>query len=241
MDGQRLCPKCGLPLRRWAAGSVTAEGCLQCGGVLVVASMYRRLWQDPSAASVLEDAFADQSPLPLLVSELPCPHCGALMQPAYLTEAPNVQVVRCPDCGALWFNDGELAKLAQAASHRPSVGASPEEPAEETATPLPQIVYCAHCGRENFSDALECWACGEPLTPEPPPLPSLWFRLMEGLSMLVGGAGALLFGFFVARPKGEVLAAVGMVLMVSGLGGLALLRRTWRRPRRSGIFPGFSE
>jgi Zn-finger nucleic acid-binding protein len=240
MDGQRLCPKCGLPLRRWAVDTAVAEGCLQCGGVLVSPSVYQFLRHNPSAASVLDDAFADQSPIPLLASEMPCPQCGALMQSLYLAEAPNVSVERCPDCGVFWFDDGELTKLAQALSHRPSLGAPPEETVEDEAV-LPEIIHCAHCGRENFSDALECWACGEPLTPEPPPLPSFWHRLTEGLTMLIGGAGALLFSLFIVRPKGEVWAAVGLVLMVSGLSGLALLRRTWRRPRRSGIFPGFSE
>lgn len=240
MGGRRVCPKCGLPLRRWAVGTLIAEGCLQCGGVFLSPPTYRALWQEPSAARLLEDAFADQSPIPLLAAQMPCPQCGIAMQATYLPEAPNVGVERCPQCGYLWFDDGELEKLAQSAQRRPSTDALSDQPTEESLSP-PDIVHCAHCGRENFSDALECWACGEPLVPEALPLPSLWHRLVEGLSMMVGGIGALLFGLFVTRPRGEVWAAIGMVLMLGGLGALALLRRTWHRPRRSGVFPGFSE
>lgn len=240
MGRQKVCPKCELPLRRWTVGTLVAEGCLQCGGVFLSPQTYRALWQDPSAAQLLEEAFADQSPIPLLAVEMPCPQCGTAMQTTYLPEAPNVGIERCPQCGYLWFDDGELGKVAQLAQRRPSTDALSNQPAEEPLS-LPDIIHCAHCGRENFSDALECWACGEPLVPEAPSLPSFWHRLAEGLSMVVGGIGALLFGLFVSRPRSEAWAAIGMMLMLGGLGALALLRRTWHRPRRSGVFPGFSE
>jgi Zn-finger nucleic acid-binding protein len=158
------------------------------------------LAQAPHLAFALEDAFADQTPIPLLASEMPCPLCGALMERAFLAVAPSMEIERCPQCGLIWLDDGELAKLGQTLQRSVPSAPTDEQAGETPATAPPTWVYCAHCGRENFSDATECWACGEPLVPEQPPLPGFAQRMAEWVAMALGGTGAILFGTFVARP-----------------------------------------
>jgi Zn-finger nucleic acid-binding protein len=162
------------------------------------------------------------------------------MQQFYPPEAPNLPFDLCPQCGSLWLDDGELGKLVEVIrSRRQRPTTVPIEGEEEQQVFATDFVYCANCGRENFPDAEKCWACGEPLVPEQPLLPQPIQTFAEIASMMVGGAGAVLFGLFVTKPQGDKIAALGLALMVVGLLSLAALRRLWRRGRGT-IFPTYS-
>ncbi len=233
-----LCPKCQVPLLQDMKGALTADVCPQCGGMLLSFEAWRIVQEDWEAALALENAYADTNPMPILVLEMVCPLCEAVMEPFYPPQAPNLSVDRCPQCGSVWLDDGELGKLVEAMrSHRPL---EVEEGAEEPAAVV-ERVYCAHCGRENFADRDKCWACGEPLLPEAPPLPPPLQAAAEIVSMLTGGTGAIMFGLFVSKPQGEKWAALGLVLMIVGFIALASLRRLWRRGRSTPFFPTYSD
>ncbi len=162
------------------------------------------------------------------------------MEQFYPPEAPNLSLDLCTQCGALWLDDGELGKLVDVLRLRRARTTSPVGEEETSETLTTDWVYCANCGRENFADSERCWACGEPLIPETPPLPTPLQVAAEVTSMMVSGAGAVLFGLFVARPQGDKWAAIGLALMVIGLAFLAALRRLWRRGRGTTIFPTYS-
>ncbi len=237
-----FCPKCAVPMERKAEGTLTVDGCPQCGGLLLARAAWDRLGDDLEAAMALEHAFTDNTPIPVLSLEMACPQCGMTMESVRPPEVPNMEFEMCLQCGGLWLDDGELGKVVQALRSRRRMAPFPAQDAtDKAASPLPaEWVYCAQCGRENFPDADECWACGKPLVPEPPTLPIPLQRLAELLSMAVGGTGAVLFGMFVARPNGEKWAGLGLALLLTGLLGLAALRRIWRRGKGAPFFPTYS-
>lgn len=234
-----LCPKCEVPLIRDMKGALVADVCPKCAGMLLSREAWKVVREDWESALALENAYTDTNPMPILALEMLCPICQVPMGQFYPQEAPNLPIDRCSQCGSLWFDDGELGKLVDVLRSRRGRETSPVE--RETEENLPaEWVYCANCGRENFSDSDKCWACGEPLVPESPPLPAPLQTAAEILSMVVGGAGAVLFGLFVARHQGDKWAAIGLALMIVGLTSLAALRRLWRRGRGTTIFPTYS-
>lgn len=237
-----ICPKCDIPLIREMKGALVADVCPNCGGMLLSREAWMVARKDWDSALALEDAYSDTNPMPVIALETLCPNCQVPMEQFYPPDAPSLSLELCPQCGSLWLDDGELGKLVEALKSRrppttvPVTGEEEREQVLET-----ELVYCANCGRENFSDAERCWACGEPLVPEQPPLPKPIQTVAEILSMVVGGAGAILFGLFVARPQGDKLAAAGLILMVIGLSSLATLRRLWRRGKGTSFFPTYSD
>jgi len=235
-----LCPKCDVPLIRDMKGALVADVCPQCGGMFLSREAWKVVREDWESAIALEEAYSDTNPMPIIALEMLCPTCQVPMTQFYPPEAPNLSLDLCPQCGSLWLDDGELGKLIDVFRSRRARETLPvgDEGAAETLTA--EKVYCANCGRENFADSERCWACGEPLVPEPPPLPSPFQIAAEILSMTVGGAGAVLFGMFVAKPQGDKWAAVGLLMLIVGLTSLAALRRLWRRGRGTTIFPTYS-
>jgi Zn-finger nucleic acid-binding protein len=235
-----VCPKCDVPLIREMKGSLEADVCPTCGGMLLSQEAWKIARGDWDSALALENAYTDTNPMPVLALEMLCPNCQIPMQQFYPPEAPNLPFDLCPQCGSLWLDDGELGKLVEVIrSRRQRPTTVPIEGEEEQQVLATDFVYCANCGRENFPDAEKCWACGEPLVPEQPPLPQPIQTFAEIASMMVGGAGAVLFGLFLTKPQGNKIAALGLALMVVGLLSLAALRRLWRRGRGT-IFPTYS-
>ncbi len=244
MHSVPLCPKCEVLLVRDLKGALEADVCPQCGGMLLSRQGWHLALEDWESALALENTYTDNNPMPILALEVLCPLCREPMTPVYPPEAPNLPVDMCLQCGSFWLDDGELGRLVEAVRTRAHQATPKETGKPETeGVPLSEMawVYCTHCGRQNFADAEKCWACGEPLEPERPPLSAPWQVVAEVMSMTVGGAGAVLFGLFVTRPQGEKLAAFGLGLMVIGLFSLATLRRLWRRGRKAPFFPTFSD
>ncbi len=244
MSSVPLCSKCHVPLLQDQKGSLVADVCPQCGGVLLSREAWHLAQQDWASALAMDEAYSDSNPMPVLVLEMPCPYCGVGMTTFYPLVAPNLSLELCPQCGAVWLDDGELSKLAEAVRARHPSTPAPLEPGQEEPVEVEvavERIYCAHCGRENFSDALRCWACGELLVPEEPPLPQPLQTVAELMSIGVSGLGAVLFGWFLHKPQGGKWAALGLSLMVLGLALLAALRRLWRRGKSTPIFPTYSD
>ncbi|MCS7192061.1 MAG: zf-TFIIB domain-containing protein [Armatimonadetes bacterium] len=233
-----ICPKCHIPMVREMKGALEADVCPQCGGMFLSREAWQMAKEDWELALELEKAYEDTNPMPILVLEMFCPNCQILMEQFFLPEAPNLPVELCVQCGSLWFDDGELGKLIETIRLRQPRTTMPLESEEKSQ--VVEKVYCAHCGRENFFDSERCWACGEILIPERTPLPPTLQIAAEVLSMMIGGAGAILFGFFVTKPQGDKWAALGLLMLVIGLLSLAVLRRLWRRGRGTPLFPTYS-
>ncbi|MCS7263637.1 MAG: zf-TFIIB domain-containing protein [Armatimonadetes bacterium] len=231
-----VCPKCHVPLIHEKKGSLEADVCLQCGGMLLSMEVWKLIREDWESALALENTYEDNNPMPVLALEMLCPNCKIPMEQFFPKEAPNLPVEICVQCGSLWFDDGELGKLVEVIRSNSKPMTEPIEGEVQTIS----WVYCSHCGRENFSDSEKCWACGEILIPEQPPLPKPLQTAAEVLSMMVGGAGAILFGFFVTKPQSDKWAAFGLLMLIIGLLGLAVLRRLWRRGRGTPLFPTYS-
>ncbi len=235
-----ICPKCHVPLIREVKGKLEADVCPQCGGMLLSREAWKVVREDLDSALDLENAYSDNNPMPVLALEMLCPNCEFLMEQFFPPEAKNLPLEICTQCGSLWLDDGELGKLVETIRSRQSLTTTPAESDEMGEVQSMGWVYCAHCGRENFADSERCWACGEILIPEQPPLPMTLQITAEVLSMMVGGAGAVLFGFFVAKPQGERWAAIGLLMLIVGLLGLAVLRRLYRRGKGTPLFPTYS-
>lgn len=240
LSGVPLCPKCDVPLIRDMKGALMADVCPKCGGMLLSHEAWKIAREDFESGLALENAYSDTNPMPILALEMLCPICQVPMEQFYPPEAPNLPIDLCPQCGSLWFDDGELGKLVEVIRSRKMRATLPVGEEEASETPITEWVYCAHCGRENFADSEKCWACGEPLVPESLPLPAPLQTAAEILSMTISGAGAVLFGMFVTKPQGDKWAAIGLALMIIGLTSLAALRRLWRRGKGTTIFPTYS-
>lgn len=236
-----FCPRCDVPLIREVKGRLEADACPNCGGMLLSREAWKVAREDWDSALALENAYTDTNPMPIIALELLCPNCQVPMQQFYPPDAPNIPFNLCFRCGSLWMNDGDLGKLVEVLrSRRQKLETMPIEDRKGREVSVTEIVYCANCGRENFSDAEKCWACGEPLIPEQPPLPEPFQTVAEIASMVVGSVGAILFGLFVTKPHADKFAAMGLVLLITGLASLMVLRRLWRRRKRT-IFPSYSD
>lgn len=220
-------------------GALEADICPQCGGMLLSREAWEVAKEDWEAALALENAYTDTNPMPILALDMLCPNCKVTMEQFFPSEAPNLPLEICVQCGSLWLDEGELGKLAEIIRSLRPLTTLPVESEEEEVQPT-GWVYCSHCGRKNFADSEKCWACGEILIPEQPPLPTPLQTAAEVLSMVVGGAGAVLFGVFATKPQGDKWAALGLLMLILGLISLAALRRLWRRGKGTPLFPTYS-
>jgi Zn-finger nucleic acid-binding protein len=104
------CPKCRTPTLRHeaeAASGLRLDRCSSCGGT----------WLDYGElgpAAEREDPSRPPGPDPDLAADLrtgSCPRCGVALQQA-LSPDGAFHVDRCPRCGGLFLDRGELAAIA---------------------------------------------------------------------------------------------------------------------------------
>ncbi|MBI2299194.1 MAG: zf-TFIIB domain-containing protein [Armatimonadetes bacterium] len=155
------CPVCAAPLRRWRDMGVEGDGCDVCGGLWLGAPALRGLANDPP--DVLDELETEFTPglAPPVGGSHACPTDGTPLKPHHLGYAEEILLDRCPACGGIWFDDGELAALAErlaVAAGAPAGPVAPEHRAAAVAGVVRRI-YCPACGDPNPEISERCFRC----------------------------------------------------------------------------------
>ncbi len=105
-----LCPRCHVALSPQQQGDITLESCERCHGQ----------WMEPDdlkaiieATVILETGPAVRTGIDLtdVVEDAPCPRCGVAMRPFNYAGDSGVVLDKCPNCGGLWLDDGDLERV----------------------------------------------------------------------------------------------------------------------------------
>jgi Zn-finger nucleic acid-binding protein len=68
--------------------------------------------RSPAKIEVLEEAVVPSgAPVPVNQKVRRCPNTGTLLQPFHYLYDPPIVLDECPECGGVWVDDGELAKM----------------------------------------------------------------------------------------------------------------------------------
>ena len=107
------CPHCKIALDERKHRSLEVDHCVQCKG----------LWLDFDEMDLLEDSanrdevqkgtrdYAKRS------SDLPCPHCGTLMD-TFNYRAHNLPIEQCPNGHGYWLDKGEEERVLELMKQR---------------------------------------------------------------------------------------------------------------------------
>ena len=105
------CPRCGIALAAARYGGVDVEVCARCGG----------RWLDPEHLKTILDeveppeAASAVQAVPRRAKEgLPCPSCGGGLEPFNYAGDSGIVLDRCPACGRIWMDAGELEQVRAA-------------------------------------------------------------------------------------------------------------------------------
>ena len=111
------CPKCSGALSRIeAAYGSTVERCDSCQGVFVgvgALDMLQREWflwprSDPSTIDAGDPRIGKRLDT---IADIDCPGCGVRMLPISVKDQQHIWLERCPGCGGVFFDAGELTDL----------------------------------------------------------------------------------------------------------------------------------
>ncbi len=114
------CPRCHGPLAGCEFEGTTVEMCGRCGGQWLGPEDLRALIDARNAAWSQKDLEAFRHPglqgVPLadLREDLPCPSCGETMTAFNYGGDSGIILDRCPACGGIWLDGGELDKVQMA-------------------------------------------------------------------------------------------------------------------------------
>ncbi len=158
----RNCPVCLTGLAPLKVGSVTVDRCPECAGVWFDAGEMNALARAGGRALTAVEHAAESRPghAVHLHADRNCPECGVGLRPFAYPWAPEVRLDGCPACKGIWFDDGELARIA---THLPG-NAPPSATSAHAAAAVLASRPCSACGQPNAVEAVTCWACGEALT-----------------------------------------------------------------------------
>lgn len=118
------CPRCGGYLSLNTLAGVEVHPCPRCGGIWFSKNELEQLaHRDPV---VVRSLGALQDPIPepglaVVLEGLLCPRCAVPLRQFHYFWAPDLALDGCPSCHGVWVDDGELARLEEAAG----TGATP--------------------------------------------------------------------------------------------------------------------
>lgn len=110
------CPRCQEPLARGRAAGYEIRGCRACGGIFVgETALADLLTRAPQRLAYLDRRYPNRVGTGWRsLADKTCPVCGAAMRAQPLPQHPRTIVDRCPHGHGLWFDDQELARVAEA-------------------------------------------------------------------------------------------------------------------------------
>ncbi len=107
------CPRCKVPTSRVEYEGAGVRMCGQCGGYWVtrialkaIANRREIAFTDPVKDRFLELAEQSDSTEPLL-----CMGCAKYMAKERFKDWDDIVIDRCPKCGGIWLDPGELEKI----------------------------------------------------------------------------------------------------------------------------------
>lgn len=108
------CPACKGPLRQKSAGGMTLDICYGgCGGIWFDKTELEHM--DPRASISLHTVWRDPNRKVSLTEPRLCPRCAnQLLDHKLSSESVRVAVDQCPNCGGLWLDEGEFARIYKA-------------------------------------------------------------------------------------------------------------------------------
>jgi Zn-finger nucleic acid-binding protein len=117
-----LCPRCHVPLSDEEYDGVAVKACGGCGG----------RWLDPDDLRAILDAAERWVEKPAVRTgidltgvreDAACPRCRAAMEPFNYAGDSGVVLDKCPVCGGLWLDGGDLERvLAAVAASEQNLG-----------------------------------------------------------------------------------------------------------------------
>jgi Zn-finger nucleic acid-binding protein len=112
------CPRCDTTLENTEYLSQPVAACGRCGGRWMTADTLGAVVEawDPGAEEALEDRGGCQVPLADVREGLRCPDCRAAMEAFNYAGDSGVILDRCPRCGGLWLDRGELEQVLRVAA-----------------------------------------------------------------------------------------------------------------------------
>jgi membrane associated rhomboid family serine protease len=114
-----LCPRCNKAMEEVGGTQFTAYACASCGGAYYPHEEFRRhlafartlpvdqLPLDELFGRRVQSVFATGGP------ELACPVCAVAMEPFNYGYDSNVFLGKCPTCGGLWVERGQINQIAR--------------------------------------------------------------------------------------------------------------------------------
>jgi len=110
------CIKCKVPMKKAKMEGVLVDKCSTCGGIWLDAGELEMLMhhEEKSHNELLKEAKTEliEEKKRLLITEGLCPKCQGQALHTYMRA--GVELDRCPSCGGLFFDYGELDKVMNA-------------------------------------------------------------------------------------------------------------------------------
>ena len=112
-DPNLNCPVCFLPLVKASLAETAALYCTQCRGLLmpmeVVFDLIEKLHSGGDEPAVQTAGDRDE-----LKRVIQCPKCNRRMDTHFYAGPGNVVVDACDQCSLIWFDRGEITRIARA-------------------------------------------------------------------------------------------------------------------------------
>ena len=108
------CPRTGSNLKAIRVGGITVDISEQCGGVFFDRDEVDKFDKKTKIRGGLLVHHLKQFTPPTLdlSKHIDCPKCAdVVMELNFYTSTNEIEVDRCPSCGGIWFDFGELDKL----------------------------------------------------------------------------------------------------------------------------------
>ncbi|HJN15511.1 MAG TPA: zf-TFIIB domain-containing protein [Armatimonadota bacterium] len=141
----KTCPRCNEPLTVAKAPGMELDVCRTCGGVHFdhgeLAQMTIKRRDELDAVERLVEPDEATAPRGIDTRGLVCPACAARMESYEYSFCSGITLDRCPECFAIWVDDGELQAIQDhlEEGHTPTRPVAPAAGNDEAAIALAQM------------------------------------------------------------------------------------------------------
>lgn len=111
------CPKCGDVLSLDVYENVEVDRCVKCKGVWLDSGELKKIVQTKGETfdyqmikDTIDNSFASV-PKDEIKNQVNCPGCGESMKPVNYDYSSGIILDRCSQCGGIWLDENELAKV----------------------------------------------------------------------------------------------------------------------------------
>jgi len=105
------CPRCKEKLSPHTVEELELQVCTLCGGLWIGLKEFREAVRKPPPQGMENQEEENVGKALWEESKLECPICGLLMSKGRYAYSSGVIIDRCQNCGGIWLDRGELARL----------------------------------------------------------------------------------------------------------------------------------